>query len=114
VVEQLILGFVVLFHGVQAHLQRATDTAARVDDQRFLSRSKSWQQPLLSAMTATAESYLKQYMRRVGSVSKINQQYWQIMALPEVNDRSLQTPWANVLLLLLYCRCTANVLPMYC
>eukprot|EP00775_Hariotina_reticulata_P002658 gene2658-2957_t len=66
-----------------AHLHRATDTAGHVNDERYLLRSKSRLQPLLTSMAATADSYLRQYMRRIASVSKINQQYRQVMALPE-------------------------------
>lgn len=75
--------FEVLFYIYCQHLQkllaRTVTTAIELGDQRHLHRSATHGQ-LLTTMAAVAESYLREYLRRIATASKINkklQQMWQ-------------------------------------
>lgn len=72
---------------VQKFLVRAVTAATELDDQRYLTKAGAYRQ-LLVTMMATMDSYLREYLRRIGSASRINsrsQKKWQ--ETPEVSSR---------------------------
>lgn len=64
---------------VQKWLAQTVTTATELGDLRYLNRADTYRN-LLTIMSALAESFLREYLRRIASASRLNQKYqemWQ-------------------------------------